>query len=377
MDLKANLPVARWLLLPLLVGVLFGRSTLPAHADGFADNFGQSTLLMGPTNVLGSSDKATAQAGEPGHFGEPAQHSVWARWTPAATGTYTVFTTNAAFDTVLAVYLGTALDNLKAVSTNDDIDFRTTASQVTFRAYAGETFHIAVDGVSGAKGSFEARIGFAGHGMMPWTTTDLFGRPVPSASFTNRFVMFDFWETTCGACVDELYELFHLHQSLAPRGFTLLGLAMDTDPVLVYNFVIEYPFPYPIFMSSKPALASLAGPSGVGAPTKFLVDPERRIIGPFMGGLSPVSSTYPYYMGTLAPNMRSTSVPQLAAERRAGQVIVSWSDSLSAGYRLDSTDRPAGGVWSSAGGASQTNNGAISVTIPLDAGQRFFRLASP
>ena len=130
-------------------------------------------------------------------------------------------------------------------------------------------------------------------------------------------------------------------------------------------------------MSSKPALASLAGPSGVGAPTKFLVDPERRIIGPFTGGVYPVSDTYPFYMGTLGPIMRGSSVPQLAIERRVEQLLVSWSDSLSPGYRLETTDRPAGGAWSSAGGTSRTNNGAIVVTMPLDAGPQFFRLANP
>ena len=47
----------------------------------------------------------------------------------------------------------------------------------------------------------------------------------------------------------------------------------------------------------------------------------NRRIGVSRSRVSPVSSTYPYYMGTLAPILRSTSVPQLAAERRAGQVV--------------------------------------------------------
>src|SRR5206468_3750347 len=149
-------------------------------------------------------------------------------------------TSNSTFDTVLAVYTGYALSNLTLVATNDDADFLLTWSRVVFRAYAGERFHLAVDGVAGAAGIINLRISPGGPSMTPWTTTDPSGGSVTSLDFSNDVLMVDFWETTCGACVEELPDLVRVYNALRPRGFTVIGLAIDLDPLVVGSYVSDH-----------------------------------------------------------------------------------------------------------------------------------------
>src|SRR5437773_533043 len=118
-----------------------------------------------------------------------------ASWTADVTATYTITTSNSTFDTVLAVYLGTALNNLKVTVTNDDVDFRTFTSVVQFRAYAGETFQIAVDGVNGAQGQVELHVVSGGPAMSAWNTTSARGVPIQSSDF--RFPALP-WRTRAG-----------------------------------------------------------------------------------------------------------------------------------------------------------------------------------
>ena len=359
----------------LLVSVLGGPGL---EAAVFSDNFNQGDRVFGIGTFRGSNDNATAELGEPGHFAEPARHSVWLRWTPTVTATYSLSTSGTALDTVLAVYLGTALGNLKAVVTNDDIDFRTFGSRVTFRAYAGETFHIAVDGAGGAVGRFELAILQGGPRMESWTTTTATGAPVDSEDLRAPVLLFDFWETTCGACVEEIYELFALQRLLGPKGFSLVGMALDLEPKTVNNFLLEYPAVYPQALSSLGAVASFNRGLPIGPPTKYLVDQDRRIVGTFQGGLTPISSTLPYYAGVVLPLLRSSSIPKLELERRAGQVRVSWPEgAVPSGLRLESNASPSPEGWNPVATTPESEGDRRVVTLPLEQASRFYRLRQP
>ena len=341
----------------------------------FTDQFGAGTPLIGVTTGFGSNIGATAQVGEPAHSGEPARASVWARWTADVTATYTITTSNSTFDTVLAVYLGTALNNLKVIVTNDDVDFRTFTSVVQFRAYAGETFHIAVDGVNGAQGQVELHVVSGGPAMSAWNTTSARGVPIQSSDFPYPVMLVDFWETTCGACVEELQDLVLLQRTLAPRGFSIVGLSIDLNPADVVRFLdIHDDITYPMMMSSPSASNALLG-GAAGVPTKYLVDQDRRIIARFLGGHVPVSETFSFYMSQIAPILRSSSIMQLQIERQTNSVRVSWPDS-DLTYRLEASSTPLTG-WLPASGPAQTNSGRKIVTLPADGTGNFFRLIKP
>src|SRR4029453_13587366 len=67
-------------------------------------------------------------------------------------GPVRIQTAGSGFDTLLAVYTGTAISNLVLVASNDDINGLLT-SEVSFSAQAGTNYLIAVDGFDGARGN--------------------------------------------------------------------------------------------------------------------------------------------------------------------------------------------------------------------------------
>ena len=116
------------------------------------DNFAEPTVLSGVNiGVNGSNLRGTKEASEPSHAGEIGGKSVWWSWTAPASGLATVATTGSSFDTVLAVYTGTALANVTRVASDDDSGGNGT-SKLTFSVVAGVTYWIAVDGFAGAFG---------------------------------------------------------------------------------------------------------------------------------------------------------------------------------------------------------------------------------
>jgi uncharacterized repeat protein (TIGR01451 family) len=101
-----------------------------------------------------TSKNATAskETGEPDHAGVSGGTSVWWSWSPSSSGVATFDTHGSTFDTLLAVYSGTALNNLVSIAANDNDGSAGNASGVSFVAESGTTYQIAVDGVNGAAG---------------------------------------------------------------------------------------------------------------------------------------------------------------------------------------------------------------------------------
>ena len=132
------------------VPISIGNPNAPPLNDNFAS---AQALLGGFATVPGNTANATKEAGEPNHAGNAGGHSVWYTWTAPSTKAVTIDTINSSFNTLLAVYTGTSLNNLALVASNDDIAPGFLQSRVTFNAAAGTTYQIAVDGFNGASGS--------------------------------------------------------------------------------------------------------------------------------------------------------------------------------------------------------------------------------
>src|SRR6266498_1056798 len=331
------------------LAVALGALALRSGAGPLADNFGEASPLNGITNLVGSNFLATAERFEPPHAGEPATHSVWATWTAPVTGSYSISTSNSTFDTVLGVYTGNALHELALVASNDDADSFIPWSRVVFRAYGGEKFHIAVDGSAGAIGLINLRITPGGPSMRPWETTDPSGQPISSLDFSNDVLLIDFWETTCDACKEELPDLVRLYRSLHPQGFSIVGLAIDLDPQLVRDYLADEDIPYPMAMASKSAESALGGM--FGAPTKYLVDQERKIVARLQGG-----NVEAFYRGFVDPLLRLSSLVRLQLVGEEGSVILSWPATAS-GYRVEVAASPGAATWSDINASAVTNNG--------------------
>lgn len=120
------------------------------------DAFASAQVLTGDHGSLWHrSSGATEETREPNHAGDPGGASLWYQWTAPTTGDFTFHTRGSRFDTLLAVYTGTSVSALTLVASNDDEPRcafpcfpppPVTTSSVTFRATAGTTYQIAVDG---------------------------------------------------------------------------------------------------------------------------------------------------------------------------------------------------------------------------------------
>jgi len=129
---------------------LAGALQLPSE-----DLFEEPAILNGETgSTSADSTGATKETGEPDHADNSGGHSLWWTWTAPASGWYSINTLGSGFDTLLAIYQGTEIDDLTLVSANDDAaDTSTGASSIEFEAVAGQVYRIAVDGKGGASGA--------------------------------------------------------------------------------------------------------------------------------------------------------------------------------------------------------------------------------
>lgn len=122
-------------------------SSAPAN-----DHFASATALGASGALTATNVNATKQAGEPNHAGFAGGHSIWYRWTAPGNGPVSVDTFGSNFDTMLGIYIGTAVDALTTVASNDDAP-NTIHSRVTFNATGGVVYRIAVDGYAGTTGT--------------------------------------------------------------------------------------------------------------------------------------------------------------------------------------------------------------------------------
>jgi len=124
------------------------------------DNLATAVKLNGPQIAVEATTLGTTkEAGEPAHAGNPGGRSAWWSWKAPKTGTMVLTTAGSTFDTVLAVYTGSAYPLTLVASNNDDPstnlkdDYGGKTSALTFSAVAGTTYKIAVDSLDGAAGS--------------------------------------------------------------------------------------------------------------------------------------------------------------------------------------------------------------------------------
>jgi hypothetical protein len=123
--------------------------------DGYAGAAGGVALNINPagndrfTNclpILGTTGSVTTvNAGATNEPGEPFQGalSLWYCWTAPSNAVMEFHTHGSTVDTELAVYEGSALNNLSPVASNDDAGGRQT-SAVRFQAVAGRNYFLAV-----------------------------------------------------------------------------------------------------------------------------------------------------------------------------------------------------------------------------------------
>jgi hypothetical protein len=147
MSLPAVSP-GRTVAVALLLGALLATLAVSAPAAIAApknDNFARAKTLRVGQTLNGTVNAATKQSGEPRHAGSLANHTVWYRIRVRSQTAVLVSTCTASFDTILAVYTGSSVRNLREIEFNND-GCSGDGSRVTFTARRGKTYRVAVAG---------------------------------------------------------------------------------------------------------------------------------------------------------------------------------------------------------------------------------------
>ena len=133
--------------------------TVPPANDSFA---AAQIIPYRTATALGNNDCATKQPSEPNHAGNAGAHSIWYRWTAPFSGPVIISTDGSGFDTILALYTGTAVNSLTLIASDDDAG-EGVNSLITPAVTLNTVYYIAVDGFDGAVGDVALNINPAGN----------------------------------------------------------------------------------------------------------------------------------------------------------------------------------------------------------------------
>ena len=111
---------------------------------------------------------------------------------------------------------------------------------------------------------------------------DVEGRAFRFSDTKGTVRLVDFWATWCAPCREEIPMFKDLHAAYGPKGFTLVGIAMDDEGAeKVKPYVDELKIPYVTLIGNDAVATSFGGI--VGFPSKFLIDREGRIVDSWVG----------------------------------------------------------------------------------------------
>ena len=120
---------------------------------------------------------------------------------------------------------------------------------------------------------------------------DINGNDVNLADYKGKVVFVNFWATWCDPCRIEIPELIAMQNKYGPKGFTVLGIAMDEEgksavaPFLdKERFDVDgqkLPMNYPILLGTDDAADKFGGI--LGYPSSFVISRDGKIVTKFQG----------------------------------------------------------------------------------------------
>ncbi|MGC1483680.1 MAG: TlpA disulfide reductase family protein [Candidatus Acidiferrum sp.] len=118
------------------------------------------------------------------------------------------------------------------------------------------------------------------------TLKDLDGKDVSLSEFKGKVVLVNFWATWCDPCRTEIPWLIELQQKYGPKGFVVLGIALDDEGKSVVapfvakeRFDVEgqkLPMSYEILIGNDDAADKFGGLFGY--PTSILISRDGKQI---------------------------------------------------------------------------------------------------
>lgn len=110
----------------------------------------------------------------------------------------------------------------------------------------------------------------------------------------GKVVLVNLWATWCGPCRGEMPHLVEMQEKFADKGFEIVGLDVDPEPVEdINNFAKQMKLNYQLGWADRDLYIEFdrISKSGGRIPQSFLIDRDNRLRGVFLGGGSKVLNT--------------------------------------------------------------------------------------
>jgi thiol-disulfide isomerase/thioredoxin len=104
------------------------------------------------------------------------------------------------------------------------------------------------------------------------------GSELVFAELRGKPLVVNFWATWCPPCVKEMPELDRFHKAYAPKGWQVIGVAVDS-PTPVREFLQKTPVGFPIGLAGfgGSELARALGNTGGGLPFTVVFDSQGKV----------------------------------------------------------------------------------------------------
>jgi hypothetical protein len=147
-----------WIALGLIVAAAVNVTSALAATPPANDNFANAKKITTTTFGASLSDMtgATTEVGDPAltcDGGGQGQASIWYTYSPLLSGEMSLNTTNSGYDTIITVFMAEVpsdISTLVEVGCNDDANFSTTTSSMTFAVRGGVKYYIQIARKTGA-----------------------------------------------------------------------------------------------------------------------------------------------------------------------------------------------------------------------------------
>lgn len=105
------------------------------------------------------------------------------------------------------------------------------------------------------------------------------GQPVKLSDFAGKFILLEFWSSTCGPCRKENPQLVQLYKHYQEKGFEILGVSQDDRETFWKKAIAADQLPWPQVSELNGYNNTAAMIYGVNElPTNYLINKEGRII---------------------------------------------------------------------------------------------------
>lgn len=111
------------------------------------------------------------------------------------------------------------------------------------------------------------------------------GKQLALASLKGHPIVLNFWASWCPPCVKEMPDINRFHQAFSPKGWKVVGLAVD-GPTPVREFLAKVPVGFEIGLAGfgGTELSQALGNDAGGLPFTVLISADGRVLHRKTGG---------------------------------------------------------------------------------------------